>query len=224
MRVYHGSDTQIEQIDLNKCKFGKDFGRGFYVTKLQDQAITMAERVARWNKTNPVVSEFEFDEFALIDDDLKKLHFDNYNDEWLDFVVLNRKNKINQQAHDYDIVEGPVADDKVTTEIDRYIDGLISKEQFLSDLTYNPSHQICFCTMQSLQALTLPKGRIDIAIYDIGYNVVQSLMTDYNMNELEAADRYYTSKTYSQLANESTSLYLKPWQEIYELLKRETRN
>jgi hypothetical protein len=47
MRVYHGSDTQFEQIDLNKCKFGKDFGRGFYVTKLQDQAVTMAG-VPRW--------------------------------------------------------------------------------------------------------------------------------------------------------------------------------
>jgi len=44
MKVYHGSDTQIEQIDLNKCKLGKDFGQGFYVTKLQDQAVTMAER------------------------------------------------------------------------------------------------------------------------------------------------------------------------------------
>ena len=88
MRVYHGSDILIEQIDLNKCKFGKDFGRGFYVTKLQDQAVTMAERVSRWSKKTPIVSEFEFDEFVLVDDDLKKLHFDDYNDEWLEFVVL----------------------------------------------------------------------------------------------------------------------------------------
>ncbi len=50
MKVYHGSDTQIEQIDLNKCKLGKDFGQGFYVTKLENQARTMAERVSRWSK------------------------------------------------------------------------------------------------------------------------------------------------------------------------------
>jgi hypothetical protein len=224
MRVYHGSDTQIEQIDLNKCKFGKDFGRGFYVTKLQDQAATMAERVSRWSKKTPVVSEFEFDEFALVDDDLKKLHFDDYNDEWLEFVVLNRKNKSKQQVHEYDIVEGPVADDKIATEVDRYIEGIISKEKFLSDLTHNPSHQICFCTLQSLQALSQPKGKIDIAIYDIGDNVVQKLMTDYDINEMEAADRYYTSNTYTQLADESTEFYLKPWQEIYELLKQEINN
>jgi len=223
MKVYHGSDTFIEQIDLNKCKFGKDFGHGFYVTKLHDQAKTMAERIARWSKKAPIVSEFEFDEFALIDDELKKLHFDDYNDDWLEFVVLNRKNKTKQQIHDYDIVEGPVADDKISTDVDKYIEGIISKEQFLNDLTHNPSHQICFCTMQSLQVLSQSKGKIDIAIYDIGDKVVQSLMTDYDVNELEAADRYYTSNTYAQLADESTEFYKKTWQEVYELLRQELK-
>ena len=54
MKVYHGSDTQIEEIDLEKCKYGKDFGRGFYVTKLKGQAETMAERVSRWNRKKPI--------------------------------------------------------------------------------------------------------------------------------------------------------------------------
>ncbi|MDR0941429.1 MAG: DUF3990 domain-containing protein [Bacteroidales bacterium] len=221
MKVYHGSDMPIEHIDLNKCKFGKDFGRGFYVTKLHDQAITMAERVARWNKTMPIVSEFEFDEFALIDDELKRLHFDNYNEEWLDFVVLNRKNKLKQQVHDYDIVEGPVANDKIATEIDDYINGIISKEQFLKNLVYNPSHQICFCTTQSLQVLELHKAKIDSIVFHTDDTVLQALMIDYNMNELEAADRYYTSNTYTKLADETTKLYSKDWTEIYELLQQE---
>ena len=101
MKVYHGSDTRIEYIDFNKCNLGKDFGRGFYVTKLHDQAVSMAVRVAKWNKKTPIVSEFDFDEFALVDNDLKKLHFADYTDEWLDFVVLNRKNKTGQQAYLY---------------------------------------------------------------------------------------------------------------------------
>ena len=224
MKVYHGSDTQIDEIDLNKCKSGRDFGQGFYVTKLPEQAKTMAERVARWNKKKPVVTEFEFDEFALIDNELKILHFDDYNDEWLDFVVLNRKNASKQQAHDYDIVEGPVANDKISIQVDDYINGIISREQFMNDLMYQPSHQICFCTVQSLQALSLAKKRIESAVFHIGDNVVQALMTDCGMTEIEAADIYYTSKIYAQIANENTEFYLKPWQEIYLMLKEELNN
>jgi hypothetical protein len=224
MKVYHGSYTEIDIIDLSFCETGKDFGQGFYVTKLHEQAEFWARKKGERKGKSGFVTEYDFDEFFLESSNMIKiLRFEEYNEEWLEFVVLNRKNKSKQQAHDYDIVEGPVADDKVATEVDRYIEGLISKEQFLSDLTHNPSHQICFCTMQSLQALSLPKGKIDIAIYDIGDNVVQSLMTDYDINELEAADRYYTSNTYSQLADESTEFYKKPWQEIYELLKQELK-
>jgi len=222
MKVYHGSDTKIEYIDLTKCRYGKDFGRGFYVTNLRGQAMTMAVRVSKWTNNTPVVSEFEFNKFALVDDELKKLHFDDYNDEWLEFVVLNRKNKEQKQVHDYDIVEGPVADDKIATEVDKYIDGLISKEQFMRELKHYPSHQICFCTMQSLQALEQPeKNRIDIAIYGIGYHVIKSMMKDFGFKDLEASDLYYLSNTYAQIADESSLFYQKPWTEIYELLKAE---
>ncbi|MDR2887055.1 MAG: DUF3990 domain-containing protein [Bacteroidales bacterium] len=221
MKVYHGSDTLIEEIDLDKSKYGRDFGRGFYVTSLPEQAKTMAERVARWNKTKPAVTEFEFDEFALIDNEMKILKFDGYNDEWLDFVVLNRKNREKQPAHDYDIVEGPVANDRITTRVDDFIAGLISREHFLNDLVYNPSHQICFCTVQSLQALVLPKQSIYSAVFHIGDEVMQSLMANYDLTETEAADVYYTSATYASLACETTALYQKPWQEIYEMLKME---
>jgi hypothetical protein len=46
-------------------------------------------------------------------------------------------------------------------------------------------------------------------------------MTDYGINEMEASDKYYTSNTYAQLANETTEFYKKDWIEIYELLKQE---
>ena len=224
MKVYHGSYTAIETIDFSFCQIKRDFGKGFYVTKFRDQAKIWSKRKGKENHSDAVVTEFDFSEFFFKDKDFKVLRFDDYNEQWLEFVVLNRKNETEQQAHDYDIVEGPVADDKITTEIDKYIEGLISKKQFLSDLTHNPSHQICFCTMQSLQALSLPKGKIDIAVYDIGYNVVQSLMTDYDINEVEATDQYYTSNTYTQLADENTEFYKKSWQEIYDMLKIELKN
>ena len=223
MKVYHGSYTEIHEIDLTFCEVSRDFGQGFYVTKLRSQAEYWAERKSRKQQHVGFVTEFEYDENICRMMKLNVLRFEDYNDEWLEFVVLNRKNETEHQVHDYDIVEGPVANDKIATEIDKYIEGLISKEQFLNNLTHNPSHQICFCTMQSLQALSQPKGKIDIAVYDIGDNVVQSLMRDYDINELEAADRYYTSNTYTQLADENTEFYKKTWQEIYKLLKQELK-
>jgi hypothetical protein len=222
MKVYHGSYTEVDSIDLSFCETGKDFGQGFYVTKLYEQAEFWAVKKGKRKRNNGFVTTYELDEYFLESSDkIKVLRLNDYDNQWLEFVILNRKNKTKQQAHDYDIVEGPVADDKIATEIDKYMEGVISKEQFLESLIYNPSHQICFCTMQSLQALSQPKGKIDSAIYHIGDNIVQSIMNDYNMNELEATDRYYTSKTYSKLANESTAFYKKTWQTIYELLKKE---
>ena len=224
MKVYHGSFVAIDEIDLNYCEAGKDFGKGFYVTKLHEQAKAWATRKGKEKRTDSVVTEFEFDEDICRVMKLKVLYFNDYNDDWLDFVVLNRKNLKEQQVHDYDIVEGPVADDRINRQIDEYIDGVISKKQFLDDLIYYPSHQMCFCTIQSLQALSLFKGRIDSAMYHIDSEVILSMMENYGMTELEATDIYYTSKTYTLLTDETTELYKKTWQEIYELLQDELKN
>jgi len=222
MKVYHGSYTAIEKINLSRCEVGKDFGQGFYVTNLCKQAEIWATRKGKTKRTTGVVTEFDFDENIPEVMELTVLKFEGYNEEWLDFVVLNRKNNSpKHQAHDYDIVEGPVADDIVTEQIKDYIAGIITKEKFLNDLVYNPSHQICFCTVQSLQALSLSKDKIDSAKFHIDKDILQALMTDYGINEMEATDKYYTSNTYAQLANETTEFYKKDWTEIYKLLKQE---
>ena len=223
MKVWHGSYTTIERVDLSFCETGKDFGRGFYVTNLPEQAGVWAKRVGKGRGLNGVVTEFEFNEHIFTDREMNVLRFDDYNSEWLDFVVLNRRNKSNEQLHDYDIVEGPVANDKVATEVERFMEGAITREQFLSDLIYTPSHQICFCTVQSLQALTLPKGRIDIDIYDIGWEIMRALVQEYGVSEMEATDMYHTSQTYAAVAEESTGYYKKPWREIYEMLRGELK-
>jgi len=222
MKVYHGSYTAIEKIDLGRCEVGKDFGRGFYVTKLRKQAEIWATRKGKPKRTTGVVTEFDFDEDIPEVMELKILKFKDYDEKWLDFVVLNRKNNsLKQQAHDYDIIEGPVADDRITEQIDYYIDEIISKDAFLNDLIHLPSHQICFCTMQSLQSLTLSQPIINRNIHIIGSNILQALMTDYGINEMEATDKYYTSNTYTQLSNETTEFYKKDWTEIYKLFKQE---
>lgn len=224
MKVYHGSYTEINEIDLLKCKPGKDFGRGFYVTKILSQAEFWAARKGRGKKG--IITEFEFDDFFFEDDLVKVLRFEDYTEEWLDFVVLNRKNKSRkQQSHDYDIIEGPVANDDIATRIADYLAGNITKEQFLIDLTFKtPSHQICFCTVQSLQALELQKGKIDSIVFHTDNEILQSLMIDFGISEIEATNKYYKSNTYTKFADERTELYRKPWQEIYEILKIELAN
>jgi hypothetical protein len=222
MKVYHGSYTVIENIDFSFCKKRRDFGRGFYVTKLLPQAEYWAARKGEDNDTEGVVTEFEFDESFFEDEDLKVLRFDGYNEQWLDFVVQNRLNKKEIQAHDYDIVEGSVADDDIATRVYDYIRGKVSKKHFLKELTHKTlSHQICFCTVQSLQALQQDKYNVDSKMMAIDKQIVKSLMIDYHLNEVEATDKYYMSDTYSQLADENTALYKKSWQIIYRLLKKE---
>lgn len=223
--VYHGSFTAIDEIDLSKCKVGRDFGKGFYVTNIRTQAEYWAKRKGKRKNTGGIVTEFDFDEDLCVAMNLKTLRFDGYTEEWLDFVIPNRINKTGRQTHDYDLVEGPVADDDIATRIDDYLDKIISKEQFLKDLTYKkPSHQICFCTVQSLQALVLRKNKIDSKVFHTDNDVLQALMTDFGLSEIEATGKYYKSKTYTHLADETTKLYKSSWQEIYEMLKMELKN
>ncbi|MDR0792647.1 MAG: DUF3990 domain-containing protein [Chitinophagaceae bacterium] len=162
MRVYHGSDTAVSIVDLQKCKPNKDFGRGFYVTKLRSQAEDMAKRVTKYNKLTPVVTEYEFDEYTYEDEDLKVLRFDDYSEDWLDFVVLNRSADKRRQAHDYDIVEVPVADDRISRNVSKYLRGKISKEDFLEMLKHSENHQICFCTVNYLIMLVYVENPTDI--------------------------------------------------------------
>ncbi|GHT16691.1 hypothetical protein FACS189426_24400 [Bacteroidia bacterium] len=222
MKVYHGSDVKIETIDLSKCRIGTDFGHGFYVTIFLKQAEDIAARVASWHDTSPVVTEFDFREYAFEDPDFKVLRFDGYTDEWLDFVVANRANIASKQIHDYDIVEGPVANDDIAARIFDYLNNDVTKEDFLEELHFKkPMHQICFCTTASLQMLSLINKKNDSKIIQMEDLLVEQLMLDNQIDETQAADLFYHSKTFGKLADENTDFYKKSWQEIYEILKKE---
>ncbi len=113
MILYHGSNIAIETIDLGKCRPYKDFGRGFYLTDIREQAQRMAARAVRMFDGSPEITSFEFDLDDAIRAGLKVKIFESPDREWAKFVMQNRDFNVPQPAHDYDIVVGPVADDTI---------------------------------------------------------------------------------------------------------------
>ena len=225
MQVFHGSYTEIESVDLSKCQSNKDFGKGFYVTKFRKQAEEWAEIIGKVNKTVGVVTEFTFYERAFTEEALKTLRFCEYNNEWFDFIILNRNLENPEQKHDYDIIEGPVADDKVQRRINRYLEGEISREEFFEQLTKypEPSHQICFCTVNSLRMLKKTNYKPIIKIEDISELIVEKLVMNFDFDEQMATDKFFSSDTFAKLSEMETKLYEKDWTEIYELLQNELK-
>ena len=222
MIVYHGSYTKITEIDLSQCEKNKDFGQGFYVTKNRKHAEEWAERIGNRNHTVGIVTEFEFGKYLYIEKDFNSLRFSDYSEEWLDFVILNRSNKTDEPVHEYDFVEGPIADDKISRRIYDYLDGIISKVDFLNELKYHePTHQICFCTVKSLQLISKPSRKSISAIETIVENIIMQLIENKNITEENAVNVFCNSNTFAQLAEESTELYKKKWTEIYNLLLSE---
>ena len=222
MIVFHGSYTIVNEIDLTKGRSNLDFGKGFYVTNIRSQAEYWAERIGRFHKTNGIVSEFEFYENAFDHFELKVLRFLSYTEQWLDFIVLNRDPLSPIPAHDYDIVEGPVANDDVNDRIDDYLAGLIPKAEFLNELVHHkPTHQICFCTARSLQMIKAIDKKYYINVKHISRPIIEKLITEQNIDKYAAADMLYSSKIFSGLSDKTTELYQKQWTEIYDILKIE---
>jgi hypothetical protein len=228
MKVYHGSYLTISLIDLSKCEKHKDFGPGFYVTKYRKQAEEWAERIGNKHHTQGVVTEFEFFESAFSSWDYRVLRFEDYSEEWLDFVVLNRNPHNENPVHDYDLVEGPVADDKIQRRLDNYLKGKIPTDVFLNELRHHePTHQICFCTSRALLMLENEMDSNTDHLFNtenIGESVIEALILDNNIDEKKASDLFYTSQTFVNLSDITTGLYTKSWQEIYEMLKKESTN
>ena len=152
MILYHGSNTKIEKIDLSKCRPYKDFGKGFYLTEIREQAEKMASRTAHIYEGEPIVTEFEFDESALSKLSVKQ--FDGPNEEWALFVLANRSKEHEQPTHSYDIVIGPVADDDIAQLFRNFNDGYINLTMLVEGLKYKKvSSQYFFHTEAAIKFL-----------------------------------------------------------------------
>ena len=129
MKLYHGSNILIDKIDLRKSKPNKDFGRGFYLSDNEEQALEMAKFKTLTLGGEPLISIFEFDENIITNNTLKVKVFQDYSEEWADFVFANREGLDN--VEEYDIVYGPIANDTVGLQIRKLKSGNIDKVEFL---------------------------------------------------------------------------------------------
>lgn len=146
MIVYHGSYTEIPKPDLLHSRANVDFGKGFYVTPLYEQAKKWCGRFKRRGMEG-VISKYEFEERAY--QELKVLNFQSYSEEWLDFILNCRRGK---DRSDYDIVIDGVANDKVFNTVELYFDNLIDKSEALKRLKYEKTNlQICLRTEEAVK-------------------------------------------------------------------------
>ncbi len=139
--VYHGSYCKVENPEIIKGKFTKDFGIGFYCTILEEQAEKWAKKYE-----TPKINIYEYNENPK----LKIKNFTLMTEEWLDFIIECRSGK----KHNYDIVIGAMADDQVYNYVTDLISGQITREAFWELAKFrHPTHQIAFCTEDSLKCL-----------------------------------------------------------------------
>ena len=156
MKLYHGSNMRVIVPDLSRSKPFKDFGSGFYLSDNYGQAMDLARsKVEQMRIGEAVVNEFFFDETILATDELSFKCFDDYSDEWVEFILTNRNNKISQPSHNYDIVYGPIADDGVNYQLRRYRGGVISLQKLIEELKYAKgiTFQYFFGTERAIQKL-----------------------------------------------------------------------
>ncbi len=145
--LYHGSKQIVNYPEIRLSRYTKDFYYGFYCTRLKGQASRWAVRYT--NKG--IMNEY----FYTPNASLKLLNFPSMTEDWLDFIVSCRAGN----AHEYDIVEGPMANDTIFNYIQNFIDGQISRAAFWELAKFkNPTHQISFHTVRALSTLTFNKA------------------------------------------------------------------
>lgn len=146
MIVYHGSHLVIEHPDVFHSRTAVDFGRGFYTTPLAEQAESWARRFLRRQKA-AVVSQYVLEEAVFSKE--RCLCFDSYSEAWLDFILTCR---MEQDASDYAVVTGGIANDRVFDTVELLLQGLIQKEEAIRRLRFEqPNIQIALRTQETIE-------------------------------------------------------------------------
>lgn len=158
MILYHGSLEQVICPEIREPNRTLDYGSGFYTTTSFKQAEDWVRRKMKEKETNAgYVNVFDFDE--EVQKRVNCLIFDAPTEEWVDFVMQNRTQK--GFSHSYDIVIGPVANDRVYAAFALYEGGLLSKQELIAALkTYKLVDQYLFHTEIALKYLTFKEAII----------------------------------------------------------------
>lgn len=186
MLLFHGSYTEISSVDLSKCKQGKDFGRGFYLTSSYEQArsfvpLSINKQINEGNLPGDYsigyISIFKLN----LTDDVKIHTFESADKEWLHFVATNRRKSLfptlRQNYLSYDIIGGKVANDQTARTLQLYTSGGYGvpgsdSADDIAIMTLLPNRledQFCFCSEKAIHTLQFVRSEI----YDISSNPPQ---------------------------------------------------
>ena len=158
--VFHGG---TEKIENPICKFGRknlDFGQGFYVTSLREQAISWANNMSRNMNMPAMLNRYKLNRDAILKEAKYKI-FKAYDEEWLEFIIGNRSG--HDLAKEYDYVEGGVANDRVVDTVNLYLAGLIELSSALRELSrHQPNNQICILNQDIINKYLIYDGTEEI--------------------------------------------------------------
>lgn len=151
MIAFHGSNVDIESVDLKMCRRYTDFGKGFYLSIDENQARKRAEAKANAYGGSPVVTKWEILTEKCMFEDLNIKEFETETEEWAEFVFKSRE--IGEE-NEYDIVIGPIADDNMRYLFRNVRLKQMTIKELVEKLTYQmPTKQVCFRTQRSLKIL-----------------------------------------------------------------------
>lgn len=151
MKLYHGSIDRVETPEIRIPDRTLDYGAGFYLTSSHEQAASWVRRKLKGSTVRGWLNVYEYNEG--IEAELSVLSFDRADERWLDFVMANRMDK--EFTHSYDIVKGPVANDRVYASFALYEAGIISKSTLITELkTYRLVNQILLHSDAALKAIS----------------------------------------------------------------------
>lgn len=144
--VYHGGTEAVSAPRADAGRPNLDFGQGFYVTDLRQQAVDWAKHVGDRRKSPPVISRYTLDRDAISSNFRCKV-FEAYDGEWLDFIVDSRIGK--KPWAEYDYIEGGVANDRVIDTINLYMADLMTRDKALQKLSeHRPNNQMCLLNQE----------------------------------------------------------------------------